>query len=378
MSIGATLAAARRRAGLTVGEVSHRTRVTEPIIRGIEQDDYAACGGDFYARGHIRAIARAVGEDPLPLIDEFDSTWRSAQETTAAEAFQPGMPLQEARAAAGALDGVPGRAGAGGPRLRRLQVRLRRGPGTARVRRRQPAFLPAACRTSPTASTPAVQAGTAQASPVQTSPATTAPSSAPASPRPVAVQVLTPASVAAFGPAGLADGDNPQLAALAVGGNAATPWSQPVVRHLSVRRAEDRNGPAARHGPDGHRLLGPAFAGQPLRCRPPATGRAPRPSRRGCPRWRPPRTRAARCGSSSARRCTSATCSSGSPSCRPTMRAPTRPASTGSSSRAALTNGRDKQPRQTAETNGRDKRPSAGAAARAVRRGARLPSRHER
>ena len=94
MSIGATLAAARRRAGLTVGEVSHRTRVTEPIIRGIEQDDYAACGGDFYARGHIRAIARAVGEDPSPLIDEFDSTWRSATEITAAEAFQPGMPLR--------------------------------------------------------------------------------------------------------------------------------------------------------------------------------------------------------------------------------------------------------------------------------------------
>ena len=30
--------------------------------------------------------------------------------------------------------------------------------------------------------------------------------------------------MAAFGPAGLADGDNPQLAALAVGRNAATPW----------------------------------------------------------------------------------------------------------------------------------------------------------
>jgi len=95
VSIGATLAAARRRAGLTVSEVSHSTRVTVPIIRGIELDDYAACGGDFYARGHIRAIARAVGEDPLPLIDEFDSTWRSAKEITAAEAFEPGLPLRK-------------------------------------------------------------------------------------------------------------------------------------------------------------------------------------------------------------------------------------------------------------------------------------------
>src|SRR6185437_4596858 len=94
VSIGATLAAARRRAGLTVHDVSQSTRVTEPIIDGIEQDDYAECGGDFYARGHIRAIARAVGEDPGPLIEEFDSTWRSAKETTAAEAFQPSMPLR--------------------------------------------------------------------------------------------------------------------------------------------------------------------------------------------------------------------------------------------------------------------------------------------
>src|SRR5439155_9263891 len=41
---------------------------------------------------------------------------------------------------------------------------------------------------------------------------------------PVAVQVLAPASVAAFGPAGLGDGDNPQNAALAVAGNPARPW----------------------------------------------------------------------------------------------------------------------------------------------------------
>ena len=38
------------------------------------------------------------------------------------------------------------------------------------------------------------------------------------------MQALAPASVAAFGPAGTADGDNPQLAALAVGGNPVTPW----------------------------------------------------------------------------------------------------------------------------------------------------------
>ena len=58
VSVGETLAVARQRAGLSVAQVSERTRIRETIIRGIEDDDYSACGGDFYARGHIRAIAR--------------------------------------------------------------------------------------------------------------------------------------------------------------------------------------------------------------------------------------------------------------------------------------------------------------------------------
>ena len=77
MPIGQALAQARRRAGLTVTQVSQRTRIRETIIRGIERDDYSACGGDFYARGHIRAIAKAAGIDPAPLIAEFDRTHRA-------------------------------------------------------------------------------------------------------------------------------------------------------------------------------------------------------------------------------------------------------------------------------------------------------------
>jgi cytoskeletal protein RodZ len=69
VSIGEVLAAARRQAGLTITQVSQRTRIRETIIRGIEEDDFAACGGDFYARGHIRAIARAVwGSRTRPLV----------------------------------------------------------------------------------------------------------------------------------------------------------------------------------------------------------------------------------------------------------------------------------------------------------------------
>jgi hypothetical protein len=76
VSIGKVLAEARRGAGLTVAQVSQRTRIREAIITRIEGDDYSACGGDFYARGHIRAIARAAGADPEPLIRAYDTARR--------------------------------------------------------------------------------------------------------------------------------------------------------------------------------------------------------------------------------------------------------------------------------------------------------------
>ena len=77
MPIGETLAQARQQAGLTVAQVSARTRIRETIIRGIEDDDYSACGGDFYARGHIRAIAKVIGTDSEPLIGEYDAVHRA-------------------------------------------------------------------------------------------------------------------------------------------------------------------------------------------------------------------------------------------------------------------------------------------------------------
>jgi cytoskeletal protein RodZ len=75
--VGEALVEARGRAGLTVAEVSQRTRIRETIIRGIESDDYSGCGGDFYARGNIRGIAKAVGADPEPLICEYDTAHRT-------------------------------------------------------------------------------------------------------------------------------------------------------------------------------------------------------------------------------------------------------------------------------------------------------------
>lgn len=72
-SIGTALKKARIAAGLTVDEVSSTTRVRIPIVHAIEGDDFTRCGGDVYARGHIRTLARAVHLDPAPLVESYDA-----------------------------------------------------------------------------------------------------------------------------------------------------------------------------------------------------------------------------------------------------------------------------------------------------------------
>ncbi|MEV6962221.1 RodZ domain-containing protein [Streptomyces sp. NPDC051207] len=72
-SVGRALQQARIAAGLTVDDVSTATRVRLPIVHAIEADDFAPCGGDVYARGHIRTLAKAVHLDPAPLIEQYDA-----------------------------------------------------------------------------------------------------------------------------------------------------------------------------------------------------------------------------------------------------------------------------------------------------------------
>ncbi|GAA4047046.1 helix-turn-helix domain-containing protein [Nonomuraea soli] len=71
-SIGSMLAEARREKGLTVGQLSASTRIREAVLYAIERDDFSLCGGDFYARGHVRSFARAVGLDPATMVQLYD------------------------------------------------------------------------------------------------------------------------------------------------------------------------------------------------------------------------------------------------------------------------------------------------------------------
>ncbi|MEV8635003.1 RodZ domain-containing protein [Streptosporangium sp. NPDC051023] len=95
MSIGSSLAEARRSAGLTVAELSAHTRIREALIHAIERDDFSQCGGDFYARGHVRNIAKVVGLDPEAMVHEYDELHGGVPlPVRAASVFQADTPIK--------------------------------------------------------------------------------------------------------------------------------------------------------------------------------------------------------------------------------------------------------------------------------------------
>jgi hypothetical protein len=76
--IGGELASARLRLGMDLDELAERTRIRPSVIESIEADDFAPCGGDFYARGHLRMLARVLGLDPQPLLESYDEQFSTS------------------------------------------------------------------------------------------------------------------------------------------------------------------------------------------------------------------------------------------------------------------------------------------------------------
>jgi transcriptional regulator with XRE-family HTH domain len=266
VSIGEALAQARRDAGLSVAEISSQTRVRQSIIDDIEHDDYSACGGDFYARGNIRAIAKALGVDSEPLIEAYDaarrpSGWISAAKpatpVTAAEAPKAFMRREESDSRVGedteqipirwhsdpVTVGEPPRPvtiGRGSHPIRPAETAEPAEPvGPARMTfadRRHIIWLELGVvllalatlgglllvlgTRGQAARHPSVTARHLTGGHRTTQPA--------GSPQPLrrtrTAQALVPASITAFGPGGTSHGDNPQLAQQALAGNVAAPW----------------------------------------------------------------------------------------------------------------------------------------------------------
>jgi transcriptional regulator with XRE-family HTH domain len=70
-SLGTALRTARESAGLSVEQISADTRIRATLIRDLESDRFESSGAPVYARGHVRAIAHAIGVDETPYLALF-------------------------------------------------------------------------------------------------------------------------------------------------------------------------------------------------------------------------------------------------------------------------------------------------------------------
>jgi cytoskeletal protein RodZ len=299
VTVGESLTKARHQAGLSVDELSERTRIRETVIRSIERDDYQACGGDLYVRGYVRAIAGAVGVDAQPLIREYDQGHETTElpattelaATTEIRAFdadldatrfdltafpgdteatrfdlpavrdgdlrpgedlmaagydlpptgsgepaRPAIPVQRGRVA------YPGDAGAAGTQTRSRgrgllavfaavvalaivgTVGIRLASSSTTTRNTASTSVPKKVASSAAATKAAAKPTASGAASKKSATPAKSTGARPASGR-LPVTSLPIAAAEAFGPDGLADGDNPENAHYAIAGDAPLPWS---------------------------------------------------------------------------------------------------------------------------------------------------------
>jgi len=72
MSLGSMITKVRKDAGLSIEDLSAATNIRGPLLRQIESDDFSQCGGETYARGHLRNIAVKLGVDPQIFLTAFE------------------------------------------------------------------------------------------------------------------------------------------------------------------------------------------------------------------------------------------------------------------------------------------------------------------
>lgn len=74
MGVGARIRAARVAAGLDLSDIAASLRLRETMLQAIEDDDFSMCGGQVYARGHVRSIANLLDLDADELVSQLDQS----------------------------------------------------------------------------------------------------------------------------------------------------------------------------------------------------------------------------------------------------------------------------------------------------------------
>jgi len=72
MSLGSMITQARKNAGLSIDDLSAATSIRSSLLNQMEANDFTKCGGETYARGHIRNVAKKLDVDPIIFLTAFE------------------------------------------------------------------------------------------------------------------------------------------------------------------------------------------------------------------------------------------------------------------------------------------------------------------
>jgi cytoskeletal protein RodZ len=72
MSLGSLIAKARKDAGLSLEDLAAKTNIRISVLSEIEKNNFSHCGGETYARGHVRNIAAVLKADQKEFIRLYE------------------------------------------------------------------------------------------------------------------------------------------------------------------------------------------------------------------------------------------------------------------------------------------------------------------
>ena len=72
MALGSFIREARESSGLSIDALSAATSIRVGLLTEMEANNFTHCGGDTYARGHLRNIAAKIGADAQELIAMYN------------------------------------------------------------------------------------------------------------------------------------------------------------------------------------------------------------------------------------------------------------------------------------------------------------------
>lgn len=78
-SLGAYLRAERERRGMALRTISEHTKVSLPLLEGLESDDISRWPGGIFRRAFVRSYAESVGLDPDDVFRRFEQQHKPPQ-----------------------------------------------------------------------------------------------------------------------------------------------------------------------------------------------------------------------------------------------------------------------------------------------------------